>query len=50
MLAAMTRPSPSSLAAEVLDYYLQGKEDGRLRSGPSRLELWRIRARLTLTQ
>ncbi|WP_370019742.1 class I SAM-dependent methyltransferase [Planotetraspora sp. GP83] len=28
-------------APEILDYYLQGREDGRLRSGRNRLEFWR---------
>ncbi|GLX01630.1 class I SAM-dependent methyltransferase [Microtetraspora sp. NBRC 16547] len=31
----------SELAPEILDYYLRGREDGRLRSGRGRLEFWR---------
>ncbi|WP_248961829.1 class I SAM-dependent methyltransferase [Sphaerisporangium perillae] len=34
--------SPSSrIAPEVMGHYLQGREDGRLRSGRNRLEFWR---------
>lgn len=34
-------PSTPPLAPEILDYYTQGREDGRLREGSGRLELWR---------
>ncbi|GAA1273628.1 hypothetical protein Psi02_04570 [Planotetraspora silvatica] len=39
MLAIMAESR--QLAAKIMDYYLQGKEDGRLRSGRGRLEFWR---------
>ncbi|WP_204070894.1 class I SAM-dependent methyltransferase [Planotetraspora phitsanulokensis] len=32
---------PRQLAPEIMDYYLKGQEDGRLRSGHPRLEFWR---------
>ena len=32
---------PPAFAPEILDYYNRGREDGRLRDGVQRLELWR---------
>ncbi|MCT9929266.1 hypothetical protein N5079_03435 [Planotetraspora sp. A-T 1434] len=37
----MTSMPSNGFAPEILDYYLQGREDGRLRSGRNRLEFWR---------
>ncbi|MET7483780.1 methyltransferase domain-containing protein [Streptomyces sp. NPDC005538] len=36
-----TRPQVPSVREEILAYYARGEEDGRLRQGSNRLELWR---------